>query len=126
MTKNPQQNSTSAVTPIPPEDPIATISFPEQTAVSPLLARITNTAIKQGLKTDTAEYLVSSDNKSSVQSTEVALTLKGDYPKLRQFFSDALSDTPTLAISKISLNRNSINETELNAQLRYRLYWSAK
>jgi len=56
---------------------------------------------------------------------EVVLPVKGSYPQVKRFLSQAMQDTPGLALDAISLQRDRGGSQELAVQLRFTVFMRA-
>jgi hypothetical protein len=55
---------------------------------------------------------------------QITLPVEGDYPALRRFLAEALNSDANLALDGLTLTRETVEETQLRAVLRFTLYLS--
>lgn len=91
----------------------------QRTAV---LASIQSAAVAEGLVLEQANYAVDSAAAESFDGLEIVLPVKGTYLQIRRFMSRTLADNSALALEAVSLNRQSVNEPAVEAQLRFTLF----
>ena len=78
-----------------------------------------------GLVLERGEYRPLPDPSGRLMRYEVVLPVKGSYPRVKRFLSQAMQDTPGLALDAISLQRDRGGSQELAVQLRFTVFMRA-
>ena len=78
-----------------------------------------------GLVLERGEYRPLPDPSGRLMRYEVVLPVKGSYPRVKRFLSQAMQDTPGLALDAISLQRERGGSEELAVQLRFSVFMRA-
>ena len=78
-----------------------------------------------GLVLERGEYRPLPDPSGRLMRYEVVLPVKGSYPRVKRFLSQAMQDTPGLALDAISLQRERGGSEELAVQLRFTVFMRA-
>jgi hypothetical protein len=79
-------------------------------------------AKKQGVELNSSEYRLVSDGDARLARYEMILPVKGRYPQIRAFMSEALEAVPAMAISAIAMKRENIASDRLEVRLEINLY----
>jgi Tfp pilus assembly protein PilO len=101
--------------------------FPKRSDLSVSLKGIKKAANKSGLDLDRGNYkfaLVSNDKIKSqtISQYEIKLPISGNYKQIRTFINHALSQLPTLALSELEFQRDSISSSNIDANLTFILF----
>jgi len=83
------------------------------------IERIYQIANNEKLPLAKGEYAVQQDPNGRLSKYLVTLPMRGDYPKIRRFIQKAFDTIPVLALEEISLQRQNIAETDVEARLRF-------
>jgi len=78
-----------------------------------------------GLVLERGEYRPLPDPSGRLMRYEVVLPVKGSYPQVKRFLSQAMQETPGLALDAISLQRDRGGSRELAAQMRFTVFMRA-
>lgn len=82
------------------------------------LRRLDKLARRQGLALESANYrLEKATRVDGLDRYQVILPLRGPYPRVRDFMMAALRDLPTMAIDQVQLQRETIADTAVEAQV---------
>lgn len=96
------------------------VHLDKSTDLPEAVARLLRSAVRAGLVPQKGEYRLT---RSGVLTRyQIQLPLRGPYPALRSFLSDSLNGTPGLALERISLSRERVEEGELKAVFHFSLY----
>jgi hypothetical protein len=85
------------------------------------LAELQNLASARGLALNSGQYNM--DQEAGLVQYRLNLPLKGSYPSMRMFLSQALARYPNLALDNIRISRDEIGKNEVNAVLLLSLYF---
>lgn len=99
--------------------------FPLKDATPELMTKLYSAAAQQNLSLDQGEYKLIAQHDKKLKRYEIVLPVRGGYPQVRKFIAQALNDTPSLALDSIAFNRQKINDSVVDAQLRFTLYLRA-
>lgn len=97
-------------------DPLAALQVVEQ---------LHRSAAARGLLLASGEYRVMPAAGSLPQRYQIVLPVSGSYPLLRAWLADAMNAQPGLALDELSLSRNTVGDTVLQARVRWTLYLKA-
>ncbi len=97
-------------------------SLPIRTEVPRLLGVILAQADGAGLSLDSGKYDISSQHTGGVTRYNVSFPVSGPYPAVRSFIDEVLKAVPTAAISELSIERKSIADGIVEANVRLTLY----
>ena len=86
------------------------------------LTKLFQAAEEAGLNLSEGSYRRVGNEKSGVQRLIVELPVSGRYATLRGFLASALNNDSALALESVDLQRGSMGETELEADLRFVLF----
>ena len=100
--------------------------FPSTENVPELLARIHQAAIQNQLLLKKGEYKLSREADFHLARYEVTLPVSGDYNRVRGFVNDVLQAVPSAALDELTLKRESIDQPELEARVRFSLFLGAQ
>ncbi len=96
--------------------------FPPEKATSESMAKLYNVAAQQNLNLDQGEYSLVHEKSGKLIRYDIVLPLKASYVQIRKFIAQALQAIPSLSLNSISFNRQKIDETMVDAQLKFSLY----
>jgi Tfp pilus assembly protein PilO len=93
--------------------------------VQEVLERLHKAAAAEGLALQQAEYRPASESAGRLARHEIFLPLRGRYPEIRRFVSQAVRDIPGLALDSVSIQRANIGAETGEAQVRMTLFVEA-
>lgn len=73
----------------------------------------------------TGEYRLVSEPGGRLQRYQITLPADGTYPDLRAWMADVLNELPTMALDELSLKRNAVGESQVQARVRWSFYLKA-
>lgn len=97
-------------------------AFPNIDTAPDLLASVHSNALAQGLVLDQGEYNLVRKQDEKLVRYGVVLPIKGDYVQVRKFLSRILADFPNISLDGVDFQRQNINETMIEAQVRMTLF----
>lgn len=105
--------------------------FPGPEARESILVRIYALAGQQGLSLENGEYRLIPDTTQKATSGNLAkyqlsLPLRGQYPALRAWLANVMNEMPTLALDDFSLKRDTVANPEVEARVRFTLYFEER
>ncbi|NWG87730.1 MAG: hypothetical protein HXY26_09545 [Hydrogenophilaceae bacterium] len=86
------------------------------------VARLFAAADSAGLLLAQGEYRQASEKGNGLTQYHISLSLTGSYPTLQAFLSEAMQQEPGLALDSLRFSRESVEASELDAQLQFTLY----
>ncbi|HEY9397248.1 MAG TPA: hypothetical protein VIQ28_06470 [Burkholderiales bacterium] len=101
-------------------------SFFPKSQSSPLwLGKIYGAAKETGVTLTSGEYEFQRTKESRLGRYRISLPAHGSYEQVREFIAAVLKEVPAAALDDISLRREAIESTDLEARLRLTLYMEA-
>ena len=97
-------------------------TFPEQAQLSDAVGKVYTIASTRNLILEQGKYNLVVEKGNILVRYEMILPVKGAYPQVRQFVSDALKQLPHLVLTSIIFNRKKIDETSVEAELHFTMY----
>jgi len=79
-----------------------------------VLARLFAAARQAGLRLDEGRY--QQGREAGGRRLRIDLPLQGEYPALRRFIAQALNENPALVLERMTLRRDTIETTQLDAR----------
>lgn len=92
--------------------------FPDDSRLPREVGRLLNLAESGGLQFSAGEYRLVAGKEKLLDRYVVSLPVLGGYGEIRQFLQNVRDEFPNLAIEDVSLRRDSIGASEVEAQLR--------
>ena len=100
--------------------------FPLTEDLPELLGRIHRAAIQNQLLLKKGEYKFSRETDFRLARYEVTLPVSGDYVRVRGFVNDVLQAVPSAALDELTLKRESVDQPELEARVRFSMFLGAQ
>jgi len=110
-----------------PSDPVRQLAefyrfFPKSSQAPDDLAKLHALAAVHQVQLDQGTYRLVRDRVGKLLMYEIALPVKGDYPQLRKFMSQALTEIPYLSLDSVSFQRQKAGDTMLESQIKFTLF----
>lgn len=86
---------------------------------------IHRSAAEHEVELSTGEYRLVSEPGGRLQRYQITLPAGGTYPDLRAWMADVLNELPTMALDELSLKRNEVGESQVQARVRWSFYLKA-
>jgi hypothetical protein len=96
--------------------------LPARAETPAILRQVFARATQAHLAVDTASYEVTTKQGSGVVRTQIAFPVTGPYPQVRSFIDTTLATMPAVAISELVLERKSIADGNVVAQIRMTVF----
>jgi hypothetical protein len=107
-------------------DPAAAMrALPARADMPAILRELFSRAVQARLAVDTGKYEVSATRSSGVARYQIAFPVTGPYPQIRTFIDTTLAKMPAVALSDLVLERKSISDGTVEAQIRMTVYTGA-
>jgi Tfp pilus assembly protein PilO len=97
-------------------------TLPDRNEVPKLLGVLIKQAEAAGLAIDSAKYDVSTQRSGGVTRYNVTFPVSGPYPAVRTFIDAVLKAIPNAAITELSVERKTIADGAVDANVRLSLY----
>jgi Tfp pilus assembly protein PilO len=97
-------------------------ALPARTDMPAMLRQLFGEAARAGLAVDTAKYEIDPTRTSGVVRYRIAFPVAGPYPQIRAFIDATLETMPAVALSDLVLERKSIADGNVEAQIRMTVY----
>jgi hypothetical protein len=101
---------------------LAMQALPARADVPAILRQLFEKATRARLTVDTGKYEVNATRSSGVVRYRIAFPVTGPYPQVRSFIDSTLATMPEVALSDLVLERKSISDGNVEAQLRMTVY----
>jgi len=98
--------------------------FPKQDSLAGDMMKLYDAAAREQLSLDQGEYRWARDRDSGLSRYEIVLPVRGNYSSLRQYIAQVLADVPNLSLDGVVFSRQKIDDSAVDAQLRFSLYLS--
>lgn len=99
--------------------------FPPAATATQSLREILAVAAACGLTVDTGEYRLQRDQGRPLVRYQIVLPVVGSYAKIRRFIARTRAAVPAAVLEEVTLKRDSREEHEVEARLRYTVYLAA-
>jgi Tfp pilus assembly protein PilO len=99
--------------------------LPARTDMPAILRQLFNKATQARLAVDTGKYEISASGSSSIVRYQIALPVTGPYTQIRAFIDATLATMPAVALSELVIDRKSIADFNVDAQIRMTVYTAA-
>jgi Tfp pilus assembly protein PilO len=104
-------------------DPVTAMrALPDRADMPVILRQLFNEATRARLAVDTARYEVAAMRSSGVVRYQIAFPVTGPYTQVRAFIDATLATMPAVALSDLVLERKSIADGNVEAQIRMTVY----
>jgi hypothetical protein len=87
-----------------------------------ILRQLFSKAVQARLAVDSAKYEVNAMGTTGIVRYQVAFPVTGPYPKIREFIDATLSAMPAVALNDLAIDRKSITDGSVEAQIRLTVY----
>lgn len=84
-----------------------------------LVKRLLLSADKNGVLPSYVEYKLEAEKMTKVVRYQLTLPLKGDFSKIKNFLIEVLNENRSITIDSISLKRESIDRSEVEAKIQF-------
>ncbi len=107
-------------------DPATAVrALPGRNDMPSVLRQLFNKATQARLAVDAAKYEINGAGSSGVVRYQIAFPVTGPYPQIRAFIDATLATMPAVALSDFALDRKSIADGTVEAQIRMTVYTAA-
>lgn len=96
-------------------------NFPNVAHIPDALEALNRNAAAQGIRLEQGDYRLLPAGQDKLVRYEMNLPVKGDYPHLRTFLGQMLSDWPSLSLDSVSFQRQKAGDPLLEAQVKFTL-----
>jgi hypothetical protein len=117
-----RRERTGAADEVAAPSPTAMRALPARTEMPAILRQLFHEATRAQLAVDTAKYEINAVRSSGVVRHQIAFPVTGPYPHIRAFIDATLAAMPAVALSDLVLERKSIAEGVVEAQIRMTVY----
>lgn len=93
-------------------------SLPRSSDLPELLVRLHGHALARGIRVESANYRSTPEAGTPLERITLELPAQGTYPLLRAWLEDVQTAMPEVALDAISLRRDSIGVTDVQARVR--------
>ncbi|RJP72654.1 MAG: pilus assembly protein PilO [Comamonadaceae bacterium] len=99
--------------------------LPDAAAALEAVQVIHRSAAEHGVALATGEYRLLREGGTRLQRYQITLPADGAYPALRAWMADVLNTLPTIALDELSLSRDAVGATQVEARVRWSFYLRA-
>jgi Tfp pilus assembly protein PilO len=96
--------------------------LPVRASAPDLLRIIFDAARAQSLGLQRGEYKLTVDRNGRLLSYEIGLPVRGRYVQVRRFVGDVLEKIPAIALDEITIKREAIGDSQIDASMRFTLF----
>jgi Tfp pilus assembly protein PilO len=96
--------------------------FPSIASTPELLRNINAAAQAKGIELQSGDYRMQPSGGGPLARYEITLPIKGSYAQIRGFVGDVLAAIPAAVLEDVSLRRDSVENTRLEARVRFTVY----
>lgn len=100
--------------------------FPTENQLNAELGRLIEMATEQGLQVPSGDYRLMPGKDGLFDRYVLNLPVKGNYRTIRRYVTAVRSEFPDLAVDDITLRRDNLGNTDVEAQLRFVLFGRSK
>lgn len=100
--------------------------LPPAKDINRVVGELLAAAEAEGLVLERGDYRLADETGLDVQRYQITLPVKGSYASIRLFVRRALRDIPSLSLDGIALQRQSVGETAIDAQIRMSIFLAGK
>lgn len=100
----------------------ATRTLPSRSDMPTIMGRLFQEAERARLAVESAQYEVSAMGSGGVVRYRITFPVTGPYPQIRAFIDSTLATIPAVALSELALERTSIGDGNVEAQLQMTVY----
>jgi hypothetical protein len=100
----------------------ASANLPKRADMPALLGVLIKQADEAHLTLEAGKYETTASKTGEITRYTVSFPVSGPYPQIRQFIDATLTALPAVAISDLSLERKTIGEGTVNAQIRLTVF----
>ncbi len=97
-------------------------ALPARTEMPAILRQLFNKATQARLAVETAKYEINATSSSGVVRYQIAFPVTGPYSQIRAFIDATLATMPAVALTELVLERKSIADGNVEAQIRMTVY----
>jgi Tfp pilus assembly protein PilO len=97
-------------------------ALPAEAAVTEWIERIYKAAADEHISLARGEYTSTTLTDAPLTRYQIALPVQGDYERIRRFIDAAQAAVPSLGLDDISLQRQAIGDTQVEARIHFSLY----
>ena len=100
--------------------------FPRGQQAADDLARLHGAAAAHNVQLEQGTYRMVKDRVGKLFLYEITLPVRGDYPQIRKFISQVLTEIPHLALDSVSFQRQKAGDATLESQIKFTLFLGEK
>jgi hypothetical protein len=112
--------------PVAQTDPVSSLrALPTRGSMPAVLGVLLKQADAAHLSLDTGKYEMTASKAGAIVRYKLSFPVTGPYPQVRQFIDSTLKEMPMVAISELAIERKTIAEGAVEAQIRMTVYTRA-
>jgi Tfp pilus assembly protein PilO len=96
--------------------------LPPQASAPEWLRILFSAASAHSLRLERGQYKLTVDKSGQLLEYEIVLPVRGNYVQIRKFLADALEKIPAAALDEITIKREAIGDSRINASIRFTLF----
>lgn len=100
--------------------------LPSAADINRVVGELHAAAEAEGLVLERGDYRLADEAGLEIQRYQITLPVKGNYTNIKLFVHRALRDIPSLSLDGISLQRQNVGDTAIDAQIRLSIFLAAK
>ncbi len=100
--------------------------LPSAADINRVVGELHAAADAESLVLERGDYRLADEAGLDIQRYQITLPLKGSYTNIKSFVRRALRDIPSLSLDGISLQRQNVGESAIDAQIRFSIFLAGK
>jgi hypothetical protein len=117
-----QRQARTAVSDRVADPSAALLTLPARADLPEVLGQLFREATRARIAVDTAKYEIKAMKSSGLVRFQITFPVTGPYPQVRAFIDATLGTMPAVALSELALERKSIGDGNVEAQIRMTVY----
>jgi len=97
-------------------------TLPTRAQMPVVLGQVFQQAKHAGVALDTGRYTYSPAKSGAIARYELQFPVKADYPNIRTFINGTLAAVPAAGLDKLHVERKSVGDTVVNADIRFVIF----
>lgn len=94
----------------------------DRSALADQLDQLSESAARNGVRVEQGRFVLSKNKVGPFIRYEASFPVRGDFVAIRRFLTEAMATFPNLALTGLTLDRQSVGDAELNADIEFALY----
>jgi hypothetical protein len=97
-------------------------TLPTRAQIPAVLGQVFQQAKQAGVALDSGHYAYSAAKSGGIARYELEFPVKADYPNIRTFINRTLATVPAAGLDKLHVERKSVGDSRVNADIRFVIF----